>query len=91
MAQLNIRINDDLKNSAEILFEDLGLNISTAVNMFIRQAVRQGSIPFEITTKVDDPFWSEANQAHLRKAVAALNAGEGLIEKTMEELKAMEE
>jgi len=44
----------------------------------------------KITKKVD-PFWSEENQAHLRKTVAALNAGEGLIEKTMDELEAMAE
>jgi len=77
MAQINFRIDDDLKKSAEKLFEELGLNISTAINMFIRQAVRQGNIPFEVTTKVD-PFWSETNQAHLRKAIKALNAGKGV-------------
>ena len=37
MAQINIRIDDNLKNSAEMLFDDLGLNISTAVIMFIRK------------------------------------------------------
>ena len=91
MAQLNIRIDDDLKANAEDLFHDLGLNISTATIMFMKQAVRQRSIPFEITAKKDDdPFWSEENQAHLRKAVAALNAGEDLVYKTIAELKEME-
>ena len=90
MAQLNIRIDDNLKNNAEILFDDLGLNISTAVIMFIRQAVRQGSIPFEVTTRVD-PFWNEANQAHLRKVIADFESGKGKrIYKTIEELEAME-
>ena len=64
MAQINIRITDDLKRDAEVLFSDLGLNISTAVNIFLKQAVRQKNIPFEITSRVD-PFWNEANQAHL--------------------------
>jgi len=90
MAQINVRIDDDLKNNAENLFDALGLNMSTAITMFIKQAVRQGSIPFEITTKAD-PFWSESNQAHLRKVIADLNAGKGLIVKTMEELEAMED
>jgi DNA-damage-inducible protein J len=90
MAQINIRIDDDLKNSAETLFSDLGLNISTAITMFIRQAVRQGSIPFEVTTRVD-PFWSENNQAHLRKVIAEYESGKSKrINKTMEELEAME-
>ena len=88
MAQINVRIDDDLKNDAEILFNDLGLNMSTAVTMFLKQAVRHGSIPFEVTTKVD-PFWNEFNQAHLRKVIADLDDGKGLIVKTMEELEAM--
>ena len=91
MAQVNIRIDDDLKANAEILFSELGLNISTAVNMFIKQAVRNKGIPFEITAK-DDPFWSEANQAHLRKIIAEHESGKGeYVYKTMEELEAMAE
>ena len=56
MAQtnINIRMDEDLKKQAEILFSDLGLNMSTAFNMFVRQAVRTGGIPFEITTKIGD-------------------------------------
>lgn len=56
MAQINIRIDDNLKEQAEVLFEELGLNMSTAFNVFIRQSIRQGGIPFEITTQVD-PFF----------------------------------
>ncbi len=74
MAQVSIRIDDDLKSRADVLFNELGLNMSTAVNMFFKQAVRQGGIPFEITTKVD-PFWSAENQAHLHKAIADIEAG----------------
>ncbi|MEL7625069.1 MAG: type II toxin-antitoxin system RelB/DinJ family antitoxin [Clostridiales bacterium] len=51
MAQINIRIDDDLKNRAEDLFEELGMNMSTAFNIFLRQTLRQGGIPFAITTK----------------------------------------
>jgi DNA-damage-inducible protein J len=91
MAQINFRIDDNLKSSAESLFEDLGLNISTAVTMFIRQAVRQRGIPFEITARTDDPFWSEENQAELRRRIADIESGKAkLIYKTMEELEAME-
>ena len=77
MAQINIRIDDNLKNEAEILLNDMGLNMSTAVNMFIKQIVKKRSIPFEITAKID-PFWNEFNQAHLKRAIADLNAGRGV-------------
>jgi DNA-damage-inducible protein J len=74
MAQVNIRIDDNLKASADALFDELGLNMSTAVNMFVKQAVRQGGIPFPISTG-GDPFFSEANQRRLRNAIANVESG----------------
>ncbi len=50
---LNIRTDSDIKANAEKIFEQLGLNMSTAVNIFLRQAIRQGGIPFEV--KLDVP------------------------------------
>ena len=84
---VTIRMDENLKKQAETLFEEIGLNMTTAITVFAKAAVRQGKIPFELSV---NPFWSEANQAHLRKSVADLNAGIGLVEKTMEELEAME-
>ena len=57
MAQVNIRIDDDLKARADNIFEELGMNMTTAFTIFIRQTIRQGGIPFEITTR-KDPFYS---------------------------------
>jgi len=47
-AILYLRIDPQLKAQAEILFDDLGLSTSSACTLFIKQAVRQGKIPFEI-------------------------------------------
>lgn len=46
---LSIRINKSLKEQAESLFAELGLNITSAFNIFVRQVVRQRKIPFELT------------------------------------------
>ncbi len=46
---INIRMDADLKAQADQLFADLGLNMTTAVNMFVRQAIRQQGIPFPIS------------------------------------------
>lgn len=46
----NIKIDPELKREAQALFEGLGLNLSTAVNIFLRQAVREQAIPFRIGT-----------------------------------------
>ena len=46
---LSIRMDKELKEKAEDLFSELGMNMTTAMNVFVRQSVRQGKIPFEIT------------------------------------------
>lgn len=46
---INIKTDSVLKKNAEVLFEELGMNMSTALNIFLRQAVRENRIPFEIT------------------------------------------
>ena len=89
MAQISIRIDDDLKTRADALFEELGLNMTTALNMFVRQTVRQGGIPFEITTRVD-PFYTFENQTYLKKTIDDYEAGRCKpIVRTMTELEQM--
>lgn len=46
---LSIRMDADLKSQADILFAELGMNLSTAFNIFVRQALREGRIPFDIS------------------------------------------
>lgn len=71
---VNIRMDENLKKQAEMLFDEMGLNMTTAVTIFAKAVVRQGKIPFEIAA---DPFFCEANQARLRKAIADMDAGHG--------------
>ena len=53
MSNINvtIRMDEDLKKQADTLFTELGLNLSTAFNVFVRQAVREQAIPFVITKR----------------------------------------
>lgn len=78
---VTIRMDENLKKQAEILFEEMGLNMTTAITMFAKAVVRQNKIPFEISA---DPFYSESNLTHLRKAIADLDAGKGKIHDTIE-------
>lgn len=52
-ATINVKTDSELKKQAESLFSDLGMNMTTALNIFLRQAVRENRIPFEITR---DPY-----------------------------------
>ena len=46
---ISIRMDADLKAQADALFAELGMNLSTAFNIFVRQALREGRIPFDIS------------------------------------------
>ena len=46
---ISIRMDSDLKTQADALFSELGMNLSTAFNIFVRQSLREGRIPFEIS------------------------------------------
>lgn len=45
---INVRVDSALKQEAENLFNDLGLNMSSAINMFLRSSVNYNGIPFEV-------------------------------------------
>ncbi|MBQ8185888.1 MAG: type II toxin-antitoxin system RelB/DinJ family antitoxin [Clostridia bacterium] len=45
---LNIRTDKEVKLAAEKIFEELGLNMTTAVNIFLRQTIRENGIPFDL-------------------------------------------
>ena len=47
---VSIRMDTELKAQADELFAELGMNLSTAFNIFVRQSLREGGIPFEIYT-----------------------------------------
>ncbi len=48
---INIRTDKEIKTQAEKLFDALGLNMTTAVNIFLKQAIRENGIPFEVKLK----------------------------------------
>ena len=53
-SSVTIRMDSDLKRDAEKLFQQLGLNMTTAFNIFASQAVREQGIPFNITMQPNE-------------------------------------
>ena len=49
---VTLRVDEELKKQADILFTELGLNLTTAFNIFLRQSVREQQIPFRISKTV---------------------------------------
>ena len=54
MSQIAVRVDDDLKKEATALFNELGLDMSTAVKLFLKQSVMTKSIPFEVKLDIED-------------------------------------
>jgi DNA-damage-inducible protein J len=81
MANLNIRVDDTLKKQAENVFSELGLNLSTATTIFLKQVVRYNGIPFELRA---DPFYSAENQSHLLSARKRMEQTGGTVHEIIE-------
>jgi DNA-damage-inducible protein J len=71
---LSVRMDEKLKKQFDTLCNEFGMNTTTAITVFAKTVVRERKIPFEITAQ-EDPFWSETNQAHLKQAIADIQAG----------------
>lgn len=74
---LQVRMETNLRKEAEALFANAGLDMSSAVRLFFRQAIIRQRLPFEVITECPDPFFSEANQRILAESIHSLERGEG--------------
>jgi DNA-damage-inducible protein J len=81
---LNIRIDKDVKEQAEQLFAELGLNMTTAINLFLRTAIRKHGIPFDLYLDVPN----ETTVAAIEEGKKLLNDPSSPKYSSMEELKA---
>ena len=75
VTNLNIKIDRDLKTQADRLFNDMGMTLTTAVNVFVRQAVLERAIPFKIyrdaeSTKKDSIEQRRAAMQEIRELLA---------------------
>lgn len=57
---INVRVDSALKQEAEALFGDLGLTMSSAINMFLRSAINNNGIPFEVKRPMPNAETREA-------------------------------
>ena len=68
----SLRMDSDIKKQCENLYNELGMNLTTAINVFLRKVAREGRIPFELSV---DPFYSESNLRHLENIMRDVKDG----------------
>ena len=81
---LNIRTDKEIKDQAEIIFNELGLNMTTAINMFLRSTIREHGIPFKL--KLDIP--NETTQEAIKEGKKLINDPKTKRYSNLEDLKA---
>lgn len=73
---VNVRLDEGVKRDMEAVCKELGMSMTTAFTIFAKKMAREHRIPFEVSV---DPFYSSENLAHVRRGVAALDAGRGAV------------
>ncbi len=74
ISNINVRIDKELKEQANLVFESMGLNMSVAVTAFLKRVVADGQIPF--TLRVNDALFNQKNLEHLKERIIETEAGE---------------
>lgn len=86
MASLQIRLDDDLKEKAQAVAADMGLELSSAIRVFLAQMVKENGLPFR---PANDTFYSAKNQEELQISLDEMRAG-NTVTRSLEELRSME-
>ena len=73
---VNFRLDEDDKKGMEEVCRELGMSMSTAFTIFAKKMRRERRIPFEVSV---DPFYSESNQAYLRKVISEIDSGKAAL------------
>ncbi len=76
MAQISLRVDDEVKRNAERTLDDIGLSMSAAITIFLKTVAREKRIPFELSA---DPFYSRENTAELERRVADIRSGKSTL------------
>lgn len=84
MTTISAKIENNDKSSFERICNSMGINISTAINAFVKATIRENGMPFALKA-ADDPYvYSEENMKYLRESINQIEAGKGQIHELRE-------
>lgn len=79
MSTIQVRVDDELKQKSDILFKELGTDTTSAIRMFLTQAIAYNGFPFEIRKTTSSPYKPQTEDEILeRLAVSRMHAEQGL-------------
>ncbi len=80
---VTVRLDSNLKQQAENICNEMGLNMSSAITIFLKRLVKDRAIPFKVSA--GDNFYSQENLNHLRAAAARMDAGKYIVHEAQED------
>lgn len=87
MAQstVNIRMDDEIKREFDRVCNELGINMSIAINILAKKMIREERIPFEVSV---DPFYAKSNTEALKRSAKQIEEGKTVV-RSLTELEEM--
>ena len=75
---IQLRVDDDIKTKADMLFKDLGMDTTTAIRIFLVQAIANDGFPFEIKKKTINPYRTLSESEFMDKLeISRMHANQG--------------
>ena len=84
-ATVQVRIDEETRKQANALFERMGLDIPTAIRMFLKQSIESNGLPFQPMITRDINGFSQYDAARMERAKKQLEAGGGTIRELIED------
>jgi len=87
MTSINVRVDERDKQLFDNFCSAIGMNMSTAINMFVKATLREQKIPFELNA---NSYFTGVNMQYIMEGIRSYQQGVPGVIKTFEELEAME-
>ena len=84
MTTISAKIDSNDKSSFERICESMGINISSAINAFVKATIRENGMPFALKASEDPYVYSEDNMKFLRESINQIESGKGQIHELKE-------
>lgn len=83
MVNVNIRMDDNIKNQFADFCDNIGISMSGLFNIFAKKVINDKKVPFDLTYN-EDPFYNESNIKWLNKSIQQLESGKGTVHEIIE-------
>ena len=84
MTTISAKITHDDKITFERICDSMGINISSAINSFVKAPIRENGLPFALKASNDPYVYSEENMKYLRNSIDQIESGKGQIHELKE-------